>query len=254
MPPRNLTTYALTTDLAYGAAITDVRVTNKLGQRNPAQLRKKGDSIDLKTIAIPDIPMFCRSAYCGMIQTMLLYGTLVTVQQEVSLELGGHFDAALNEIMRTRGYSSGFGGEKPEIVMVAPGCQVAVSSIPELPIPNVMPNNSIPAQKFQMGEQLEPGLQGPPETIMELRGGMTEPLQGPRPEPESQMIDAGLQAGGRTGYANWKANVAWADAKSMILASLDLNFLEWVSSSDDSKQFQKLAAKRIEDLAAKVTG
>lgn len=249
---RNLTTYALALDLAYGATIQDVVVIGKNGIRKAATLKKRGDQIDLETV---DIPMFCRSVYCGLIQQMLMRGTLIAVPQKVAVALGSRFDDAINKLIQSGGHPTGFSDERPEIVMIGPGSQVAVGRVPEVPLPEVVAPKPLNNGAYRAPTVLEAGLQVPPE----LEPGADELIIGekkpgaPKPEPEPQIIEQGLAAGGRSGYANWKLNLAFGDQKTTVLDSVDPNFLEWVQSSDDSKQLQKLAAQRLQDLGEKVT-
>jgi hypothetical protein len=243
----------------WGANISDVVVVGGKVIKSPLRLLEKGDGIDLTKV---DVTSFCRSLHSGIIRDMVMRGSLIGVQQEVTEELFAQFQSETNRLLSVSPKLEPYSRQSSQAVVIGPGLQAGVgrpegpgaeyeppTSLAEFPRPNVMRG-----MRVDTGGQIGPGLaagapqgQAPAGGDLEISVGAIAHPEPPAAQVEPEKAPVAKEDATEV-QSSWKKNLSFQDQKKKISESTDETFLEEVAAKDESKQFQKLAAARLAEL------
>jgi hypothetical protein len=243
----------------WGANISDVVVVGSKGIKTPLRLLRKGDGIDLNTV---DVTSFCRSLHSGIIRDMVMRGSLIGVQQDVSEDRFAQFQSETNRLLAISPKLEPYSRQSSQAVVIGPGLQAGVgrpetpgaeyeppTTLAEFPRPNVMMG-----MRVDTGGQVGPGLaDGAPQSRVPASGAVEVPVGAiahpelPAAQVEPEKAPVAKEEAGDT-QSSWKKNLSFQDQKKKINESMDEAFLEEVAAKDESRQFQKLAQARLNEL------
>ena len=187
---------------------------------------------------------------------MLLEGTLVAIQKDISEHLHKSLQVRFNE-------AGGNQGEllKPKKLFVTtelePG--VIAPGIQEVNVPaEASKDPGVLETKDPSTEQIEPGMTAPKGKVDKRPkdGTAEKPSKKKRSAKTKEKVSAAKptekssEASESSGQMEWKNNKDYAQQKAEILSSKDTGFLQAVAAdAGETKQFQKLAKARINELS-----
>lgn len=259
-------TYRLAHDTpdAYGITLSDVWY-KVAGKRINPTLVKAGDYLDLEKL---EMVSFVKATLDGTIRDLVLRGTLITKQVDVSelkanyiSSLQGEMGANRNDLIKPK--------RPVQIREIEPGVMAPISVDPDSNSLNDGDEKAeppVPAAKESSTEEIEPGSTAPKSKQPRAKDGTepvpkkkasknkkstkgkgatsgSEPTKTPAVEtPESGEID--------TSQASWKDGKDYAQQKASIQTSSDKDFLSSVKTdAGETTQFKKLAGARLTELS-----